>query len=108
MSTIPAQLRNFNEPGDEQPPLFSTIPPSHAKGHGVGQNNTEDGLHKMEINVVLSLAAEGTEDSYISPLRISHLSRQKSFNVARQKITRLRLDPGYLSVISLPLERLFN
>jgi hypothetical protein len=36
----------------------------HAKGHGVGQNYTEDGLHKMEINA-LSLAAEGTEDSYV-------------------------------------------
>ncbi len=66
MSTISAQLRNFKEPDrDEQSLLFFAIPPGHVKGQGVSQNNTEDGLHKMEINAVLSLAAEGTEDSYV-------------------------------------------
>jgi hypothetical protein len=75
MSTISAQLRNFKEPGDEQPLLFFTIPPSHVKGHGVSQNNTEDGLHKMEINVVLSLATEGTEDSYVYYTTLTTRSR---------------------------------
>jgi hypothetical protein len=44
---ISAQLRNFKEPGDEQPLLFFTILPSHVKGHGVSQSNTEDGLHML-------------------------------------------------------------
>jgi hypothetical protein len=60
MSTISARLRYLKEPGDGQTLLFFAIPPSHAKGHGV-----EDGLHKMEINAVLSLAVEGTENSYV-------------------------------------------
>jgi TBC1 domain family member 8/9 len=64
MSTISAQLRNFKEPDrDEQSLLFFAIP--HVRGDGAGQNNTGDGHHKMEINAVLSLAAEGTEDSYV-------------------------------------------
>jgi len=156
MSTISAQLRKFKEPGNEQPLLFFAVLPSHAKG--MASVNTGDGLHKMEINAVLSLATEGAEDSYvrttqpwplgrvmlteeyrresyISPLCISLLPRQKvcpvhdptvhamkgraiehpcwclctqSFNVAQQKIVRLRLDPGYPSVTSLRLERLLN
>jgi hypothetical protein len=57
MSTISAQLRSFKEPGND-PLLFFVIPPSHAKGHGVGQNNSDDGLNKLEINAMLSLAAE--------------------------------------------------
>ena len=66
MSTISAQLRNFKEPDrDEQSLLFFAIPPSHINDHGVSQNNTGDGLQKMEINAVLSLAAEGAEDSYV-------------------------------------------
>jgi hypothetical protein len=66
MSTISAQLRNFKEPDrDEQSLLFFAIPPRHVKGHGVSQNDAGDGLHKMEINAVLSLAIEGTEDSYV-------------------------------------------
>jgi hypothetical protein len=66
MSTISAQLRNFKEPDrDEQSLLFFAIPPRHVKGDGAGQNNPEDTFHKMEINAVLSLAAEGAEDSYV-------------------------------------------
>lgn len=66
MSTISAQLRNFKEPDrDEQSLLFFAIPPSLVKGVGVGQNNVEDGHHRMEINAVLSLATEGAEDSYV-------------------------------------------
>lgn len=49
MSTISAQLSNFKEPVDNQPLLFFAISPGHAKSHGVSQNNTEDGLHKMDI-----------------------------------------------------------
>lgn len=66
MSTISAQLRNFKEPDrDEQSLLFFAIPPRHVKVHGVSQNDAGDGLQKMEINAVLSLAVEGTEDSYV-------------------------------------------
>jgi hypothetical protein len=66
MSTISAQLRNFKEPDrDEQSLLFFAIPSRQVKGDGAGENNSGDGLHKMEINAVLSLAAEGTEDSYV-------------------------------------------
>jgi len=66
MSTISAQLRNFKEPDrDEQSLLFFAIPPSHVKGVAAGQNNSQDGLHRMEINAVLNLATEGTEDSYV-------------------------------------------
>jgi hypothetical protein len=66
MSTISAQLRNFKEPDrDEQSLLFFAIPPVHVKGHGANQDNSEDGLHKMEINAVLSLAAEGAQDSFV-------------------------------------------
>lgn len=64
MSKISAQLRSFKEPGDD-PLLFFVIPPSHAKGRGVGQNNSDDGLHKLESNAMLSPVAEGTEDSYV-------------------------------------------
>lgn len=71
MSTISAQLRNFKEPDrDEQSLLFFAIPPSLVKDASIGQNNLEDGHHRMEINAVLSLAAEGAEDSYV---RISRL-----------------------------------
>jgi TBC1 domain family member 8/9 len=66
MSTISAQLRNFKEPDrDEQSLLFFAIPPRHVKSHGVSETNTGDDFHRMEINAVLSLAAEGTEDSYV-------------------------------------------
>jgi hypothetical protein len=66
MSTISAQLRNFKEPDrDEQSLLFFSIPPSHVKTPGAGQNSSEDGYHKIEINAVLTLAAEGAEDSYV-------------------------------------------
>lgn len=66
MSTISAQLRNFKEPDrDEQSLLFFAIPPGHVKGVGGDQNNLDDGHHRMEINAVLSLAAEDAEDSYV-------------------------------------------
>ena len=66
MSTISAQLRNFREPDrDEQSLLFFAIPPGHVKVAGTTPNSPEDGQHRMEINAVLSLAAEGTEDSYV-------------------------------------------
>jgi hypothetical protein len=63
MSTISAQLRNFKEPDrDELSLLFFAIPPGHVKAT---PNSPEDGHHRMEINAVLTLAAEGTEDSYV-------------------------------------------
>jgi TBC1 domain family member 8/9 len=66
MSTISAQLRNFKEPDrDEQSLLFFAIPPRHVRGDGAAQNSPEDGLHRTEINAVLSLAAEGAEDTYV-------------------------------------------
>jgi TBC1 domain family member 8/9 len=66
MSTISAQLRNFKEPDrDEQSLLFFAIPPVHVKDDGAGQNNPEDGPHRMEINAMLSLAADGAADSYV-------------------------------------------
>jgi hypothetical protein len=69
MSTISAQLRNFKEPDrDEQSLLFFAIPSRQVKGDGASENNSGDGLHKMEINAVLSLAAEGTEDSRTTQL----------------------------------------
>ncbi|KAH9992757.1 rab-GTPase-TBC domain-containing protein [Russula compacta] len=71
MSTISAQLRNFKEPDrDELSLLFFAIPPTHAKGVGTGPNNAEDSLHKMDINAVLSLAAEGAEDTYAGKLHL--------------------------------------
>ncbi|KAH9175935.1 TBC-domain-containing protein [Lactarius sanguifluus] len=69
MSTISAQLRNLKEPDrDEQSLLFFSIPPSHNKGGGTSQNNVEDGQHKVEINAVLSLVADGAEDPYAGKL----------------------------------------
>jgi TBC1 domain family member 8/9 len=66
MSTISAQLRNFKEPDrDEQSLLFFAIPPDHFKGAATALKSPGDGYHRMEINAVLSLAAEGTEDSYV-------------------------------------------
>ncbi|KAI0272423.1 rab-GTPase-TBC domain-containing protein [Gloeopeniophorella convolvens] len=64
MGTINAQLRNFKEPDrDEQSLLFFSIPPSHVKGVGAEKASVENGQQKIEINAVLSLAAEGAEDS---------------------------------------------
>ncbi|KAH9072261.1 TBC-domain-containing protein [Lactarius deliciosus] len=69
MSTISAQLRNLKEPDrDEQSLLFFSIPPSHNKGDGASQNSVEDGQHKVEINAVLSLVADGAEDPYAGKL----------------------------------------
>ena len=97
MSTISAQLRNFKEPDrDEQSLLFFAIPPRHVKGHGVSQNDTGDGLHKMEINAVLSLAIEGTEDSYVRTTQLCPFDRVMPMEESR---------PGsYIS--SLPISRL--
>ncbi len=69
MSTISAQLRNLKEPDrEEQSLLFFSIPPSHNKGVGASQNIVEDGHHKVEINAVLSLVADGAEDPYVRTL----------------------------------------
>jgi hypothetical protein len=66
MSTISAQLRNFKEPDrDEQSLLFFAVPPGYVKAVGTALNSPEDGHHRMEINAVLTLAAEGAEDSYV-------------------------------------------
>ncbi|KAI0306008.1 TBC-domain-containing protein [Multifurca ochricompacta] len=72
MSTISAQLRNFKEPDrDEQTLLFFAIPPNRPKRvDATGQSIPEDGRHKMEINAVLTLAAEGAEDSYAGKLHL--------------------------------------
>src|ERR1700761_526396 len=67
MSTISAQLRNLKEPDrDEQSLLFFAIPPSSIKAIGATQSSVED--VKVEINAVLSLAADGAEDPYVRTL----------------------------------------
>lgn len=66
MSTINAQLRNLKDPDrDEQSLLFFAIPPNSIKGIEGKQNSVEDGHHKVEINAVLSLTADGAEDPYV-------------------------------------------
>jgi hypothetical protein len=67
MSTISAQLRNLKEPDrDEQSLLFFAIPPNSVKVvGGATQNSVEDVHQKVEINAVLSLAADGAEDPYV-------------------------------------------
>ncbi len=100
MTTISAQLRNFKEPDrDEQSLLFFSIPPSHVKGSGVSQNNAEDDFHKMEINAVLSLAAEGTEDTYVRTAQLLTIrSRDAHGGIQAGK---LHLVPPYLAFASL-------
>lgn len=69
MSTISAQLRNLKEPDrDEQSLLFFAIPPNSIKAAGMTQNTVEDIHQKVEINAVLSLAADGAEDPYVRTL----------------------------------------
>lgn len=70
MSTISAQLRNLKEPDrDEQSLLFFAIPPNSVKAvGGATQNSVEDVHQKVEINAVLSLAADGAEDPYAGKL----------------------------------------
>ncbi|KAF8269656.1 TBC-domain-containing protein [Lactarius quietus] len=69
MSTISAQLRNLKEPDrDEQSLLFFAIPPKSVKAVGATQNSVEDVHQKVEINAVLSLAADGAEDPYAGKL----------------------------------------
>jgi hypothetical protein len=80
MSTITAQLRNLKEPDrDEQSLLFFAIPPNIIiKGVEANQNIVEDGHHKIEINAVLSLAADGAEDPYVrTPLSWVAVTRVK-------------------------------
>ncbi len=80
MSTISAQLRNFREPDrDEQSQLFFAIPPSHVKGVGASQNGAGDGHQNVEINAVLSLAADGAEDPYVRTL-LHRMRRSRAFN----------------------------
>ncbi|OJA15728.1 hypothetical protein AZE42_07251 [Rhizopogon vesiculosus] len=69
MSTISTQLRNFKEPTKDQlTHVFFSIPeapPVPAKDkekHGSGEVET------MEINAILSLGAQGVEDSYAGKL----------------------------------------
>ena len=76
MSTITAQLRNLKEPDrDEQALLFFAIPPNSISGLEANQNSVEGGHDKVEINAVLSLAADGAEDPYVRTLLSSALSR---------------------------------
>ncbi|KAE9405257.1 TBC-domain-containing protein [Gymnopus androsaceus JB14] len=58
MSTISTALRNFKEPTKEQVTQnFFSLPPE-----------ADEAVEKMDINAVLSLGAEGEEDSYAGKL----------------------------------------
>jgi len=65
MSTISTQLRNFKEPTKDQlTHVFFSIPEALPIKLKEKQGSGE--VEKMEINAILSLGAQGVEDSYVS------------------------------------------
>lgn len=75
MANISTQLRKFKEPTkDELTRLFFSLPPEVLAavedvggGKGKGADDQDDAAAKgqMDINAVLSMGAEGVEDSYV-------------------------------------------
>lgn len=70
MSTISTQLRNFKEPTKDQlTHIFFSIPsnfsPDGSPRPKSEKAELESQLESMDISAVLSLGAEGEEDSYV-------------------------------------------
>lgn len=70
MSTISTALRNFKEPTKEQITQNFFSLPSVPAEVGKDARQADEAVEKMDINAVLSLGAEGEEDSYVSSLTI--------------------------------------
>jgi hypothetical protein len=67
MSTISTQLRNFKEPTKDQlTHVFFSIPEALPVPIKNKEKQGSGEVEKMEINAILSLGAQGVEDSYVS------------------------------------------
>jgi hypothetical protein len=98
MSTISTQLRNFKEPTrDQLTHIFFSIPEAPHVPVKDKEKQRSGEVEKMEINAILSLGAQGVEDSYVSDT----FKHECNVSTVIWQAGKLHLLPPYLTFSSL-------